>query len=56
VKTISENLKEAEIRPSVAFHHAPKNFLIEDELEWKMIDENDDSFEDSLCEEVLKNN
>ena len=46
VKTIYENLKDSEIRPSIAFHNAPKNFLLEEDLEWKMVDEGEDSFED----------
>lgn len=40
----------------MAFHNAPKNFLLEDDLDWKMVDENEDSFDDEMCEEVLKNN
>ena len=39
VKTIYENLKDSEIRPSIAFHNAPKNFLLEDDLEWRTIDD-----------------
>jgi len=34
-----ENIRESEIRPSVAFHSVPKKFLPEEELEWKMIDD-----------------
>jgi len=32
VMTITENIREAEIRPSVAFHSVPKKFLPEEEL------------------------
>ena len=54
VQTIGENMREAEIRPSVAFHSVPKKYLPEEEMDWKMVDENEDSMTDSLCEEVFK--
>lgn len=54
LETITENLRESEIRPSLAFHNAPKNFLIEEELEWRVITEDEDSFDDSVCREVLE--
>ena len=40
LRTIVENIRESEIRPSVAFHSVPKKFLPEEELQWKIIDEN----------------
>ena len=56
LETITENLRESEIRPSLAFHNAPKNFLIEEDLEWRVIPDEDDSFEDSVCRDVLYKN
>lgn len=53
LETITENLRESEIRPSIAFHNAPKNFLIEEDLEWRMVNEDEDSFEDTQCQEIL---
>ena len=54
LSTIVENMRESEIRPSVAFHSVPKKFLPEEEMEWEKIEDEDDSMEDSLCEEVFK--
>lgn len=31
-RTIVENIRESEIRPSIAFHSVPKQFLPEEEL------------------------
>ena len=38
----------------MAFHSVPKKYLPEEELDWKMIDEDEDSMEDSQCEEVFR--
>ena len=54
VQTIRENIRMGDIRPSVAFHHAPKYFLPEEDLEWEMINEDQDSFADSLCDQVYR--
>lgn len=37
----------------MAFHNAPKNFLIEDELEWRVVKDDEDSMDDDACQEVL---
>ena len=50
LSTIVENIRESEIRPSVAFHSVPKKFLPEEELEWEKISEESDSMDDSMCE------
>ena len=34
VETIRENLRNADMRPSVAFHYAPKHFLPQEEHDW----------------------
>lgn len=53
-ETITENLREAEIRPSIAFHSAPKHYIPTEEQEWIMIDEDEPSMTDDLCDRFFK--
>jgi hypothetical protein len=46
-------MRESEIRPSIAFHNAPKRFIPEESLSWEAIDEEEDSDNDTLCEELF---
>ena len=46
IEIISENIRESEIRPSMAFHYAPKHFLPTNDLDWKTTNRNEDSMED----------
>lgn len=50
VKIISENMKEAEIRPSIAFHYTPKNFVPGYEMDWRMANEDSDSMTDDAAQ------
>jgi len=34
IQTVAENMREAEIRPSISFHYAPKHFLPGQEMDW----------------------
>ena len=42
-QTISEHIREAEVRPSIVFHYAPKHFLPGNQLEWKMVEEEEEN-------------
>ena len=46
VRTISENMRQAEIRPSIAFHYTPKNFVPNYQMDWKTANEGEDSMEE----------
>ena len=52
--TIAENMREAEIRPSVCFHSAPRHYLPTEENDWQVIDIEENSMTDDLCEKYLK--
>lgn len=54
VQTVTENLREAELRPSVAFHSAPKHYIPTEEQEWVMVDEQENSMTDDLFEKYFK--
>ena len=43
VSIIAENMREAEIRPSIAFHYAPKNFMPNTDMDWKIVPDNENS-------------
>jgi hypothetical protein len=43
IQIVAENMREAEIRPSISFHYAPKNFLPGHEMDWVQIQEEEDS-------------
>ena len=37
IQIVAENMRQAEIRPSISFHYAPKNFLPGQEMDWEQI-------------------
>lgn len=43
IQIISENMREAEIRPSISFHYAPKHFLPSNDNDWEQIQGEEDS-------------
>ena len=51
---ISDGIREAEIRPSVVFHYAPKPYLPSNDFEWEMIAEEDDSVEENFMGRFFK--
>ena len=36
-QTIAENLRESELRPSICFHSAPKQYVPSEQVEWERI-------------------
>jgi hypothetical protein len=55
VQTICENLKEAELRPCIAFHNAPRHYLPTEENDMGFIDVDEgSSMTDDLCEKYFK--
>ena len=54
LETITENLREADIRPSISFHHAPRHYLPTEELDWVIVDEDQDSMTDEVVEKFFR--
>jgi hypothetical protein len=54
LETITENLREAEIRPSIAFHSAPRHYVPTEEMDWVRVEEGEESMTDDLCEKFFK--
>lgn len=51
---VADGIREAEIRPSVVFHYAPKPYLPSNDFEWEMIPEEDDSIEENFMARFFK--
>jgi hypothetical protein len=47
METITENMREAEMRPSIGFHVAPKHFIPTEDIDCEIISD-DDEKESSL--------
>ena len=54
MEAVGENLREAEIRPSIAFHSAPRHYIPSEDIEWVMVDEEENSLTDDPCEKYFK--
>ena len=53
-ENITENLREAQLRPSIAFHSAPKHYIPTEEQQWIMVNEDEPSMTDDLCDRFFK--